>query len=73
MRTCIKCKTKYAKDKMECPSCGAQYSPGAEKLGYVSFAIVAVLFLVPDILFYQAHGRLPASLDEFGQAFSLLF
>jgi len=73
MRRCLKCRTEYDETLMECPKCGTKHNPAAEKLGYVSFAIVIALFVIPDILFYKAHGRLPMSLEEFGQAFSMLF
>ncbi|MBL4747705.1 MAG: hypothetical protein JKY17_02615 [Magnetovibrio sp.] len=73
MRRCLKCRKEYDKTKTECPACGTKHSPGAEKLGYLSFAIVGILFILPDLNFYMVHGRLPANIDEFLQAVTSLF
>ena len=72
-RRCLKCRTEYSTDIMVCPKCGTMHSPGAEKLGYVAFGIVFFLFILPDGLFWMENGRLPASIDEFLGAFSLIF
>jgi len=73
MRRCLKCRNDYDETKSECPKCGTPHNPGAEKLGYISFAIAIALFVIPDFLFYQENGRLPGSIDEFVGAFGLLF
>lgn len=73
MRRCLKCRTEYDQNTMVCPKCGTQHSPIAENLGYISFGLVFVLFILPDGLFWMEYGRLPASIDEFLSAFSLIF
>ncbi|MBL4692731.1 MAG: hypothetical protein JKY92_05315 [Magnetovibrio sp.] len=73
LRSCIKCQKKYEDNHAECPHCGTPHNPGAEKLGYVAFAIVGILFILPDAAFYFKNSRLPGSIDEFIGAFGLLF